>query len=283
MNGYCLYSIFVMRSNICILIQNIRSMRANFDTFNLYVASLDEPPDLIFLTEIWIYSNECSEYSLPNYDFRTCCSDSYRAGGAGVFIHRDFLNFSLQYCNWISADLLILDIKFAKYNWTFICVYRFHNRDIPQFCKELEDLLQARNTKNIAILGDININLLDINDSLGYQTILASYGFESLINEPTRMESCLDHVFVKCENYFEFKTCNLPMHFSDHNLIVMNITASSIKPICLDNSSSNFRINYKYLNDRLKDENWNSVYSQNSCNSGFEFFFIQIHDQYSYD
>ena len=189
-----------MSSNINVLLQNIRSMRENFVTYSLYIASLTTVPDLIFVTEIWIYSRECSEFNLSNYNFRACCNDDYRSGGVGVFLHKKYVRYSPQYLNWTSADVLILDIQLAKHKWTFCCIYRFHNNDIASFCDHLETFLRQHKNKNIVILGDINIDILNIGASYRYQTMLASFGFLSYLNEPTRMRTCLDHVFAMCDN-----------------------------------------------------------------------------------
>lgn len=258
--------------NFSILHQNIQSLRANFDVFSVYVASLITPPDLIFVSEIWIYESECSSFNLPNYNFEACCNDSYRAGGVGVFIHNDLAKSSLQCFNWSSADAIILDIKLNKQVWSFLCIYRFHNANITTFCNDLDNLLRSINNNNIVMLGDININLLNSSISYNYQTILASYGFRSFLNEPTRKLSCLDHVFVKCSNRFDCSVVNLPIHFSDHNLIKLDIALLLNRVLPVDHSTNMSRIDYIKLNDNLLRENWHDVYSEHNCNIAFEKF-----------
>lgn len=263
-----------MIKNILNLVhQNIRSLRANFDVFSVYLASLNAQPDLIFISEIWIYTNESSQFVLPSYNFKACCNDEYRSGGVGVFIHETFRNSSLQYFNWPSADVLILDLKLGRDVWKLICIYRFHNKPVNAFCNDLEILLDTFNNSNIIILGDLNIDLLNRDECFQYQAMLASYGFNSLVNEPTRNLTCLDHVFVKLANKFDCIIENLPIYFSDHNLIKLNISASKSYHISPNVSESYFSIiDYKKLNDHLLVENWDSVYSEINCSNAFASF-----------
>lgn len=261
-----------VNSNFSILLQNIRSLRANFDAFSLYIASLKSSPDLIFVSETWIYAHECSEFSLPGYKLSACCNNNYRSGGVGVFIRDTFVNFSLQLCNWASADLLILNIQLGNQNWTFVCIYRFCNGSVDGFCFDLEALVRSLTNKHIVILGDININILNCNESYSYQAMLASYGFISFLDQPTRMQACLDHVFVKNGHILDINICNLPIHFSDHNLIKVNISADLIRPVVTEKRPNSQRINYDKLNSLLMFENWASVYTQTNCNFAFEHF-----------
>lgn len=255
--------------------QNIQSLRANFDIFNAYLSSLKVQPLLIFVSEIWIYSHESSYYRLPNYNFIACCNDDYRSGGVGVFINQNLTVSSFHCYNWTTADVLILNVTLGRHDWTFICIYRFCNKPVNSFCVDIEELLLSINNNNIVILGDININLLNINECYSYLTMLASHGFLSLLNEATRHSSCLDHVFIKSTNSFIFTVENTPIHLSDHNLIKLNIFASQI-PVLQNSVAANFsRVDYSRLNARLQSESWATVYCENNCNIAFDrFLFI---------
>lgn len=65
--------------------QNIRSLRENFDSLLVYLNSLVVMPDIIFLSEIWIYDHECVNFSIPNYTFKATCNQTYASGGVAVF------------------------------------------------------------------------------------------------------------------------------------------------------------------------------------------------------
>ena len=63
-----------------------------------------------------------------------------------------------------------------------------------------------------------------------YLTFMYSFGFLSLINEPTRVQgalaTCIDHCFIKCDN----ETCNdlytyiLNRDFTDHLPLVLSMS-----------------------------------------------------------
>lgn len=258
-----------MRKQFSILHQNIRSLRVNFDTFSAYIATLNPQPDLIFVSEIWIYSHESDEFHLPNYNFIACCNDTYRSGGVGVLINRNYPNFSIQQYNWTSADLLIVNIQFDSQAWTFVCIYRFHNKDISTFCNDLEILLRSLNNCNIVILGDINVNILNYSEAFNYLSMLASNGFLSLLNEPTRDLACLDHLFAKTDAPYEFIVDNLPLYFSDHNLISMRILFPDICQMQTAPTPTFTKINYDKLRNYLQIENWETVFSVSDCNVAF--------------
>lgn len=259
-------------STFSLVHQNIQSLRSNFDMFSLYLVSLATQPDLIFVSEIWIYSNEVSDYNLPNYNFKACCNDSYRSGGVGVFINQEFNSFTVKNLNWPSADVLVLDMRLGKVDWTIIGIYRFCGKDTSAFCTDLEGLLRSINKSRVVIVGDININLLDSIESFNYQTMLASYGFSSLVNEPTRILACLDHVFVKTPNVFDLRVENLPISFSDHNLINLSILSSATKPVPSLSAKKVVRVDYNQLKLSLQSEFWGSVYSSKDCNTAFNSF-----------
>ena len=68
---------------------------------------------------------------------------------------------------------------------------------INGFCDDLEILLRTLTKYDVAILGELNLNLFDINESYGYQSLLVSYGLITFLNKPMSIQYCLDHVFLK--------------------------------------------------------------------------------------
>ena len=66
-------------ANYNFILQNIRSMRKNFDTFLANITAIRLNFDLLFLTETWIDSTEISHFNLDGYSFLANCNDNYRA------------------------------------------------------------------------------------------------------------------------------------------------------------------------------------------------------------
>ena len=69
----CTHSNYKLSDSFIIVHQNIRSLRSNFDNLVSNLNAFNRLPDIIFLTELWIYSLEVDNFSIPNYTF-FCCS-----------------------------------------------------------------------------------------------------------------------------------------------------------------------------------------------------------------
>jgi len=110
-------------SGFSIFHQNVRSVRKNFDSLLTHLSSSNHLPDLIFISEIWIYSYEQDSYQILGYTFTTSYNDSYSAGGVGVFYKNSF-KCSTQSLNLISADLIILNCEIDRVSYSIIGVYR---------------------------------------------------------------------------------------------------------------------------------------------------------------
>lgn len=59
----------VGKSTLTIVHQNIRSLRQNFDSLCLNLEAFQYLPDIVFVSEIWIFSYEINDYHIPGYNF----------------------------------------------------------------------------------------------------------------------------------------------------------------------------------------------------------------------
>lgn len=74
--------------------QNIRSLRQNFDLLVCNLEAFPYLPDIIFVSEIWIYQNESNNFPIPGYNFHIKSNEAYPAGGVGVFV-RESLKYNI--------------------------------------------------------------------------------------------------------------------------------------------------------------------------------------------
>lgn len=215
------------KQNMSIVVQNIRSMRKNFDNFLVHLESNKINPDFIFLTEIWLYDDEIDNFKINNYVCHANCNNTYASGGVLVFCRNDIVceasNFS---CN--SADIIRVDSIVDEKKFIFICIYRLHAQSINSFLCDISNYLKSLKCKNVVLLGDINIDILPpVNDSMSleYLHLLSSLGFESLINSVTRPSSgtCLDHVFTRTLPCFIVDTKVYDYNITDHSMISINL------------------------------------------------------------
>lgn len=259
--------------------QNIRSLRKNFSILLAHLDSLNNLPIVIVLSEIWIYKNELDFYNIQGYSLFGNCNESYSAGGVAVYVRNGYMcNCSCD--NLSSADVLKLSIVFENVVYTMLCVYRLHAFAKSIFICELDSILSACSDKNLIVIGDMNIDILNVidKDSENFLLTMASHGLQSLINEPTRLtdssKTCIDHIFIRChknnKNVFIGEVYDLKL--SDHCTITLNYFSNK----CFNNISASdknkYCIDYTLLKQSLISECWNQVYSENNPSIAFDLF-----------
>lgn len=268
-------------SSFLIIHQNIRSMRQNFDLLIANLEAFTKLPEIIFVSEIWIFSCETSHYSIPGYNFYANTNDSYSSGGVGVFVSNLF-NCDVRVIDFKSADLIEVCCNIVGEVFTFICVYRLHAFSSNSFIEELSNFLSHISTKNLVIVGDFNIDMLtDCSISDTYKVLIAENGFTSYVNNITRPSSysCLDHVFARFKNIpadFPYGI-NLDLHITDHNMTGLYLECLKYSKLRIDYNVQNpvSKINYQSLNNKLLFENWECVLSENDASKAYDLF-LQI-------
>lgn len=86
----------------------------------------------------------------------------------------------------VTADLIILDVKFSTIYLNLCCVYRLHQFSEKQFVEKLSPVVPYL-SNNIIYVGVGDINILDKNvHSDSYQALLSNSGFISLVNTAAR-------------------------------------------------------------------------------------------------
>lgn len=175
---------------------NARSMRNKLDDIELWLSTFRYDIHILLVTETWLKAGEIA--SLPKYNsFHSCREFGY--GGCSLFI-RDNISAALIFC-YYEDYCNYLVIKLFKDNIHVIVIYRSQKNSLQSFFYNLEILL-SKYTKCL-IIGDINLNLLDINmDNITYCDLIHSYGFCILnkldINFATRnsntISTIIDHI-----------------------------------------------------------------------------------------
>lgn len=265
--------------NFRVVHQNIRSMRENLDLFLSNYSGNSKLPDLLFLSEIWIYDNEVGTYDiLPNHKLFANCNDNYSAGGVALYI-KDDLPYNVYLDKIKSADLLKVEVTLNSDIFTFICIYRLQAFSQSSFLNEFSQYLSRNKCKNLVVLGDININILNPESCSDYLLLMSSYGLESLINEPTRPASntCIDHIFFRQAIGTKFRitsnVCNL--NVTDHCCLMLSLQYETIRTTNNLTSSNKIvidKIDYEKLKLLLSQEQWTTVFSESNSSNAFNEF-----------
>lgn len=253
--------------NFSVFHQNIRSLRENFDTFitNLYI--FDDLPSLIFLSEVWIYDYELNYYNIPNYDIFGCCNGNYRAGGVCVF-YDNRLNCICESVPLNSADIIKLTVNLNNVNYLFVCVYRLQFVPISNFVSEFSEFIGKIKNKNVIILGDLNINILNFPPPCDdYIFLMSLNGFMSLINEPTRVtnqtSTCIDHCFSRVNNC-KISSSLHDLHITDHKLmcVTLEINCDKLK----HNTTAYYKLNYLEFSSKISSVDFSGLFSESDSN-----------------
>lgn len=205
-----------------------------FDQLVVFLNELNQSTcvSVIALQETWFSDLlNLSEYEIPNYNIISIISHSSKHGGLVLYLHESFsykiLNFPHSKTIW-DALFIMIENQLNGEKVVIGNVYRpphKHVEDIITFKNEFSDILETASNKKYKcfIAGDINIDLLRINEITNYRDFfndVISASFIPLITLPTRFSSrnsLIDNIFT---NSFKTKLCSgiLTSHFSDHQM-----------------------------------------------------------------
>lgn len=162
-------------------------------------------------------------------------------------------------------------------NQTIIgCLYRSPSSSVSAFCNELNIVLDKLSSekKNVLILGDININLLDDCSAatIAYTDCLHGFGLESLVSLPTRCtpgssSTLIDHIF---SNHLCPPVCGvLENNITDHFPIFFKLPCQLHKPCHKFNKAVINKDDYITQVSKLK---WSSINSESDVDLAFNEF-----------
>src|SRR5699024_2103965 len=142
-----------------ILHLNIRSLRENFVSFIAQLSTLDRYPDVIILSEIWIYDNEIHFYSIPDFVCHFNCDNARRSGGVAIDVRKRF-NVTFSNIDSASFDAISCSIRMPvnKDVYKILGIYRSPN-NVSSFYNELNDYLESNISSDMLLIGDINLDI----------------------------------------------------------------------------------------------------------------------------
>ena len=188
------------KGDLIILNLNCLNLKTRFDKLKLCLADIDLDAQISCITLQGTCFDEHTDidfYSLPGY---TLISDTYRISshcGIAIYLHDDF-SYERKYTTTISSVFENIDIEICRKDsigtkYFISSVYRPPTglvEDLTMFIEDFVDFLdKVHNTYRKAyICGDININLLKINENTHYNAFyenVTSHGFMPQITLPT--------------------------------------------------------------------------------------------------
>ena len=259
---------------------NVRSLSFHFDELLSILSNLKINFDVIGVSETWnSFDNPTkTNVEIPGYSYFPSQSHT-QSGGVALYVKSEFTPIPRPDLCMDSTDFesvwVEVDNKQGK-NYLFCCVYRHPTSTFDTFNEYLQQVLSnpAVFNKNVFILGDFNINLLNYNSSTAianYVNFLFSKQFLPYIIHPSRVSAhsstLIDNIFSNITDN-ETISGNILTQITDHfpqflivkhggitykNLSYFQHDFSHFNEENLLNDFSNFDLSY--LNDSAVDVN----------------------------
>jgi len=210
---------------------NCRSINACIDSLRDFVHSLSTKGytiHVIAIQEHWLSDNNIHHTSLhiEGYQFiyQPCILTNH--SGVAFYLHSDFAHKRITCMqNMTTFELITIQLQLPSYNLTICNVYRPPRDNYIEFNNELGMLLEnVKSSENLVLVGDTNINLIEINEKPHYQSyldLIMSHGLCPTITLPSRLGttkfSLLDHIFIKSIQHLQDRNsfiyvCDLSDH-----------------------------------------------------------------------
>ena len=151
----------MMHSNIC-------SLQKNLTSLNDFILTVKETPEIIAISETKLQDENIYNISIPGYVFLNTNSPT-RAGGVGLYISKDstFIRRRDLEITGDGIESCWVEITREKEKNIVIigCIFRHPSTDCAKLHNALKEQLSNLNNKSkeVFVLGDININFLNYN------------------------------------------------------------------------------------------------------------------------
>ena len=296
---------FCNRQNLTIVTLNIANLLTKLRSLKLFLHNITTPentPDIIVVVETHLttltkagYTEQELRSIIPGYEFFHKERKNKKGGGVGIFVterfsnkvkildqigitEEHFENLILQIPNCISTGNNIY-----KKDLTLAAVYRPPNAcNYDAFNSDLEKLLQVfdRNKDEVVLTGDFNLDLLKYENHLptaNYIDLVINHKLLPRIVRPTRIKkqsaTLIDHIFTKDEsNHLVSGIIDVEIAgnsgYTDHLPVFTILRTQADKNRKKEIIFKSFftKQGSEERREKLRQEDWNSVYEQDDPN-----------------
>lgn len=265
---------------INILHLNICSINKHFDELLILLESLGTKNiDIIILSECW-QQEYIDRYNIPHFQLFYNKATYNKNDGLIIYVNSD-ISCTTEHItiNQITFSRTLFHYK--KISFGITSVYRSPSTDELQFLDDFKDFLTNNSAQMLEIIiGDININIINKDHiANNYLNLLASLGFVSHINNPTRLgntsATCLDHIFIKGienNNINNISSAIYHTTITDHSTTLVKIEIKEDKVNLRDKQSIKTEIDFEKLNSLLETETWDNIYNTDNVDDMVDYF-----------
>ena len=253
-----------------ILSLNTGSLLAKLDELKILLYRAEQNGKIfhaITIQESWLDNSTSMNIDIEGYDSILQGKYCGNKGGLVTYIKSDFTAKKLDICpKSDSWEALFVDIRHEETNFNLILgnIYKpprdnNNNDNIDKFMKELNPVLDTLDSKqvDVALAGDYNINLLQINERLKFSEFfdnMLSRSFYPKITFPTRMSThsgtLIDNIFCKLSD----KSLN-----SDAGIIFSNLSDHFPQFVSIKMKINTQKCATKFVNQKLSNNALNKL------------------------
>ena len=221
-------------SYLKIISYNIRRHFVHIEDFKSLLSTVNFAPEIIILVETWLTNSDQDSAFIDGYSCKHIVRPGV-SGGASMY-YKCHLNVTvlddLCVCNNF-IEINSIKLKTNRRTIYILGIYRPHSGSVEGFIDQLGIILNKIpnvSCKNVILLGDMNINLL--NTSTNHVRCLIDFMqsmyFVPTIKCATRYDvfhdssSLLDHIWLNCSN-MELNCGVILTDLTDHYPIFLNI------------------------------------------------------------
>ncbi|XDV33591.1 hypothetical protein PO909_003956 [Leuciscus waleckii] len=244
-NNCCYYSDDQFNMNLksdyglSIIHFNSRSLYANFLYIKEYLSHLNNPFQVIAISETWLTSEKGVDYELNGYELNYVNRENKKGGGVALYVDRR-LKYKIVKNMTINIDdvmeIITVEInleKKKKFNCK-LCI-QSPGSNIEMFMNSMESLFTKNDQKAVFICGDFNIDLLNPNKHKltdEFIDLMFSMSLFPLITKPSRISShcatLIDNIFTnRMDN--SLKSGLLLNDISDHLPVFVMCVCDHVK------------------------------------------------------
>jgi exonuclease III len=264
---------------------NINGLRTKFDDLKSFLITHNF--NIFSLNELRLPKHfKSSFYEITNYTFIPFIN-SIR-GGSCFYIRKDCAYNEVKFltCFPEYTEVNILNVKFPYTKPILIInIYNSPAVDKLNFLNSLNALLieLSQHDRNILIMGDLNINLLD-NNSHSYllKSLAKQFNLDQFITSPTRIdkqsETLLDHVYGS--HFFRNSySGTFDLTDSDHKgvFLIKHNKVPKI-PYKIISIRKYANLNFEKVSSELLNIDWSELTTMNNADDILHFFESQVLD-----
>lgn len=190
------------KQNLIVMHINVKSLRHKVNEIESFIA--DKDVDILCITEHWLKEEEIKVLYFQNYKVAAYSTRHQCTGGGAVILVRNHLETSLEIVNSsrnVDKCIEYCSVYLPHSNLYVLAFYRSPSGHFDTFLIAVEEILaEIRSKVNIIIAGDFNVHFnTNQAEATRFCDSMVSYGLKQTIYEPTRLDNCLDNVFVSSD------------------------------------------------------------------------------------